>query len=116
MIWLTADKIITLFSLSDEAARLCFAHLRAVSLINIVLSMYIPLFGVFQGSNHSALPMIVATCALTTRVIVTYIFRYSALFGQTIIWWNGIFGFGMGFIITWTYYLSGKWQRNSSLS
>ena len=115
-VWLSAEKLITLFNLSDQAAVYCLAHLRAVAMINVVLSMYIPLFGVFQGSNHSAVPMIVATCALSLRVVITYLFRYGDLFGYTIIWWNGIFGFGTGFIIAWTYYLSGRWQRNSSLS
>lgn len=77
-----------------------------------VLSSYIPLFGVFQGTNHAALPMVTATCALSTRVAVTYLFRYSPFLGHTIIWWNGIFGFGVGFVITWSYYLSGRWTKN----
>ena len=116
LVYFFAPQIITLFGLSEQAAEYCLAHLRAVSIINIVLSLYIPLFGVFQGSNHSAFPMIVATAALGMRVTVTYLFRYSGFFGHTIIWWNGIFGFGAGFLISWTYYLSGKWQKNSALS
>ena len=115
-VWLFAPQIITLFSLSDKSAEYCLAHLRAVAVINIVLSMYIPIFGVFQGANHSGLPTIVATGALGMRVLVTYLFRHSAFFGHTIIWWNGIFGFGMGFIITWSCYLSGIWKKNSSVS
>lgn len=111
-----ADDIITLFSLSNQAAEYCLAHLRAIALINIVLSMYIPLFGVFQGANHSGLPTIVATSALSMRVFVTYLLRYSSFLGYTIIWWNGIFGFGIGFIITWSCYLSGIWKKNSSIS
>ena len=116
VIWVFAEDIITLFNLSERAAEYCLSHLRAVALINIVLSLYIPVFGVFQGSNHSILPMIVATGALGTRVLVTYLLRYSDFLGHTVIWWNGIFGFGMGFLITWSYYLSGRWLKNSSLS
>ncbi len=110
-----SGSIVTLFSLSDQAAVYCLQHLRAIALVNIVLTMYVPVFGVFQGSNHSAFPMIVATVALGTRVLVTYLFRYSDIFGHTIIWWNGIFGFGMGFVVTWIYYLSGKWQNNAAI-
>jgi Na+-driven multidrug efflux pump len=87
-----------------------------VALINVVLSMYIPLFGVFQGAGHSSFPTLVATCALGVRVIVTYLFRYSPVFGYSIIWWNGLFGFGLGFVISWGYYLSGKWRNNASLT
>ena len=110
-VWIFAPQIIALFKLSDEAAVYCLAHLKAVAMINIVLSVYIPVFGVFQGTNHSLFPMIVACCALGTRVVMVYLLRYSPFLGHTIIWWNGIFGFGMGFLITWTFYLSGRWKR-----
>lgn len=113
-IMLTAPKIIDLFALNHAAADYCIQHLRTIAMVNLVLSVYIPLFGVFQGTNHSTVPTIVATCALTVRVIVTYIFRYSDFFGYTIIWWNGLFGFGTGCTITWSYYLSGKWLDHKS--
>ena len=116
LIWIFSDQICGLFGLSREAAVYCNAHLNAVAFINIILSDYIPLFGVFQGANHPAVPTIVATCALGVRVAVTYLFRYSPLFGYTIIWWNGLFGFGTGCTVTWLYYLSGRWQRNASLT
>ncbi len=113
LVWVFADRIITVFSLSDQSAEYCLLHLRAIALVNIVLAMYFPLFGVFQGSGHSGVPMIVAVGALGMRVLVTYLFRYSAFLGHTVIWWNGIFGFGMGFLISWGYYLSGRWQKGS---
>jgi len=58
----------------------------------------------------------VATGALGIRVIMTYLLRYSAFLGHAIIWWNGIFGFGTGFLISWIYYLSGRWQKNAALT
>lgn len=116
LVWIFAGDIITLFGLSDQAMAYCLEHLHTIAMINIVLAMYIPLFGVYQGSNHSGFPMIVACGALGMRVLVTYLFRYSSFLGYTIIWWNGIFGYGMGFLIAWSYYLSGKWQKNSAIS
>ncbi len=67
-----------------------------------------------EGSprKHILLPMIVACGALGMRVLVTYMFRYSDWFGHTIVWWNGIFGFGTGFLITWSFYLSGRCMRS----
>ena len=87
-----------------------------MALINVILSMYVPLFGVFQGASHSGFPAIVATCALTTRVLVTYLLKDSSFLVYRIIWWNGLFGFGMGFIVSWSYYLSGRWQNNASIT
>lgn len=114
-VWLLAGKIIGLFKLSDRSATYCLDHIRTIAFINIILSMYIPLFGVFQGANHGGAPTIVATGALGVRVLVTYLFRYGDFFGHTIIWWNGLFGFGTGFLITWSYYLSGLWMKNTAI-
>ena len=111
-VWLFAADIIGLFKLSEQAAGYCDAHLKTIAMINIILSLYIPLFGVFQGTNHGGAATVVAVGALGMRVLCTYLFRYSPLFGHTIIWWNGLFGFGTGCLISWTYYLSNRWQKN----
>lgn len=111
LIWFFAADIAGLFGLSEEALVYCLPHIKTVAFINIVLSMYIPLFGVYQGMGHSGFPAIVATCALGVRVLVTYLLRYSPFLGCTIVWWNGLFGFGIGFIVTWTFYFSGKWKE-----
>lgn len=114
VVWILSGSIIGLFGLSSQAAVYCNSHLKAIAFINIILAIYIPLFGVFQGTNHAGVPTVVATGALGTRVLVTYLFRYSALFGYSIIWWNGMFGFGIGFLITWTYYLSNRWSKSAA--
>ena len=116
VVWVLADQILILFGLSDQAAEYCLQHLRAVAIFNIILNSYFPLFGVFQGANHSGVPAVVATGALSTRVLVTYLFRNGPLFGFRIIWWNGLFGFGVGFLIAWSYYLSGHWKQGSVLT
>ena len=115
IILINSDFIITLFGLGKQATIYCLSHIRAIAVVTIILSMYLPLFGVFQGTNHSILPMFVAISALGIRVVVTYLFCYSDIFGHSIIWWNGLFGFGTGFLVTWTFYLSGIWQKNASI-
>ena len=115
-VWLFADVIIGLFGLGSQAMTYCRSHLKTIAFINLVLGMYIPLFGVFQASNHGSACTVVATSALSVRVLVTYLFRYSSFLGYAIIWWNGLFGFGTGFLITWSYYLSGRWQKNSAIT
>lgn len=111
LIWIFAGDIAGLFGLSAEALVYCIPHIQTVAIINIILSIYVPLFGVYQGMGHSGFPAIVATCALGVRVAVVYLFRYTDFFGTSIIWWNGLFGFGTGFMVTWIYYISGKWQK-----
>ena len=115
IIWIFSGQIANMFSLSPEALEYCLPHIKTVAMINIVLSTYIPLFGLYQGMGHSFFPTIVATCALGVRVIVVYLLRYSPYFGHTIIWWNGLFGFGVGCTITWAFYLSGIWKKSKKL-
>ena len=111
-VWVFAGGIVKLFALSDAAAAYCVAHLRAIALINVVLAAYVPLFGAFQGNRHTGMPTVVALCALTTRVIVTYLCKDGPLFGASIIWWNGAFGFGAGLVTAWIFFLSGRWKRH----
>ncbi|MCR5606138.1 MAG: MATE family efflux transporter [Treponema sp.] len=111
LIWIFSQNIVDFFALSEQAAKYCNPHLKTIAFINIILAMYMPLFGVYQGTGHSGIPTIVASCALGVRVTIVYLLRYSSLFGTSIIWWNGLFGFGTGFIVTWIYYLSNKWQN-----
>lgn len=111
LIWISADNIAGLFGLSSEALVYCVPHIRTVALINIILSLYVPLFGLYQGMGHSGFPAVVATCALFVRVLIVYLFRYSDFFGTSIIWWNGMFGFGVGCSVAWIYYFSGKWKE-----
>ena len=110
-VWVFAGGIVKLFALSDAAAAYCVSHLRAIALINVVLAAYVPLFGAFQGNRHTGMPTVVALCALTTRVIVTYLCKDGPLFGASIIWWNGAFGFGAGLVTAWIFFLSGRWKR-----
>lgn len=109
-VWIFADRIVMLFGLSDTAAGYCCSHIRAIALINVILSAYVPLFGVFQGNRHSGFPTVVALCALGSRVFVTYLWKDSALFGESIVWWNGAFGFCIGCLVAWSYLLSGRWK------
>lgn len=115
LVWIFADGIITLFGVDSAAAVYCIQHLRAIAVVNVILSIYVPLFGVFQGTNHGGIPTIVATCALTTRVLVTYLFKDTAFFGYTILWWNGLFGFGVGALVSWSYYLSKRWLKKTDV-
>ena len=114
-VWLLAGNIITLFGLSDQAAEYCLRHLRTVALVNVILALYVPLFGVFQGAGHSGVPAVVATCSLTARVLSTYLFKDSPFLGVRIIWWNGLFGFAIGLVVSWIFYFSGRWQVNANI-
>lgn len=61
----------------------------------------------------------VASTALAMRVASTYLLKGIPQFGYHMIWWNTAFGWRLGFIVTWTHYIRGKWykvRKNSSHS
>ena len=115
MVWVSNEKLPGFFALSDTAANYCANYLNVISFAVIVLSLYVPLFGFFQGTKHSLIPTVTALCALSLRVAVTYLFKDSIYFGHTIIWWNAIFGFGLGCILSYIFYAKTLKKLNSSL-
>lgn len=107
------NQLIGLFGIGDQAAEYCSQHLRVTVLAFVLQCVYLPLFGVFQGSGDGYAIMRTAAVALGIRVMTTYTLCYLPMFGYTIVWWNMVFGFAGGFIITWEHYLRGTWQNKS---
>ncbi len=116
LVWVFAGSIVKAFGVSEEAAAYALEYLRAMAFVNIIFSLYVPMFGVFQGANHSTFPLVIASSALTVRVIVTYLLCYSPFLGYRIIWWNGVAGFGIGLIVTYIFYFSGRWKKNARVT
>lgn len=102
--------LISLFGIGEEAAGYCSQHLQVTVLAFVLQSAYLPLFGVFQGSGDGFAITRTAAEALEIRVLTTYTLCYLPLFGYRIVWWNMVFGFTGGFIITWVHYMRGTWK------
>lgn len=111
LILLYSEQLIRLFGISDQAAELCRQHLKVTVMAFVLQSVYLPLFGVFQGAGDGFAITRTAAVALGIRVLTTYTLCHLPLFGYRIVWWNMMFGFIGGFIITWVHYLRGTWQN-----
>ncbi|MDE5776443.1 MAG: MATE family efflux transporter [Treponemataceae bacterium] len=113
-VFIFASPIVAAFGLGQEAAAYCSAHVRFVAICLPLFASYFPLLGLFQGANNALFSTFVATGALTVRVAATYLFQGIPGAGYRMIWWNTIFGWGLGFVISWTHFLRGKWQSASA--
>ena len=102
-------KLILNFAL-PVLAGILLQQLYNTAFAMLIFAGYFPILGLFQGSGHAFVATLVATMALTTRVICTYTLCYLPLFEYRIIWWNQFFGFAVACTIAWSYYLSGKWK------
>lgn len=111
VVYVFATPIVLAFGLGPEAVGYCTDHVRFVAISLPVFAAYFPLLGLFQGANNALFSTLVATGALTVRVAVTYLLQGIPGVGYHMIWWNTLFGWGFGFILAWTHFLRGKWQK-----
>ena len=110
VVFIFAQPLVTAFGLGQEAIAYCTSHVRFVALCLIPFASYFPLLGLFQGANNAIYLTFVATAALAVRVASTYALQVIPAISYHMIWWNTIFGWGLGFIVTWVHFLRGKWK------
>ncbi|MCH5268489.1 MAG: MATE family efflux transporter, partial [Lachnospiraceae bacterium] len=111
IVFIFAKPIVTAFGLGSEAVGYCAAHVRFVAIVLPLFASYFPLLGLFQGANNALFSTFVATGALTVRAASTYLLQGIPGVGYHMIWWNTLFGWGLGCAIAWTHFLYGKWKR-----
>lgn len=111
VVFIFAKPIVTTFGLGSEAANYCIAHVRFVAVCMPIFASYFPLLGLFQGASNALFSTFVATGALTVRVATTYLLQGIPGVGYHMIWWNTLFGWGLGCVIAWTHFLRGGWKQ-----
>lgn len=115
VVFVFARPIVTAFGLGPEAVGYCTSHVRCVALCLILFASYFPFLGLFQGANDAFYATFVATSALAIRVASTYLLQEIPAVSYRMVWWNTLFGWGLGFILAWTHFLRGKWKLKSGL-
>ncbi|MBD5471202.1 MAG: MATE family efflux transporter [Lachnospiraceae bacterium] len=110
VVFVFAKPIVAAFGLGSAAADYCVSHIRCVAICLIPFASYFPLLGLFQGANNALYSTFVATSALAVRVISTYTLQEIPAISYRMIWWNVLFGWGLGCIITWVHFCKGKWK------
>lgn len=113
VVFIFAEPIVTAFGLGSVSAAYCVSHVRCVAVCLIPFASYFPLLGLFQGANNALYSTFVATGALATRVVSTYALQEIPAIGYRMIWWNTLFGWGLGCIITWVHFCKGKWKTHT---
>ena len=111
VVFIFARPIVSVFGLGAEAIGYCTAHIRCVAICLILFASYFPLLGLFQGANDALFSTLVATSALATRVASTYLLQRIPAISYRMIWWNMLFGWGLGCTITWIHFFRGKWKH-----
>ncbi|MCF8222014.1 MAG: MATE family efflux transporter [Bacteroidales bacterium] len=85
-------------------------YLTIVSLFYIVFAFMFTFNGVMRGAGDTFIPMIISLISLWLIRIPFAVFL-SDRFGETGIWWSFPMSWASGLIMSWIYYMTGRWKK-----
>jgi putative MATE family efflux protein len=102
--------IMDLFTDDPEVIAIGRQYLTIVGSFYLVFSAMFSTSGVLRGAGATVIPMITTILSLwAIRLPGAYLL--SQKFGETGIWWAIPIGWAMGLIMSYAYYLTGKWKE-----
>lgn len=112
MVYFFGPDLMALFTPDVAVIALGNEYLVIVSSFYIVFSTLFVVNAVMRGAGDTLVPMFITLLALWgVRVPASYFL--ADRIGVTGIWWAVPLGWGMGMILSYLYYLSGKWKGKS---
>ncbi|MCD4770388.1 MAG: MATE family efflux transporter [Bacteroidales bacterium] len=119
IITITTTAIIVLFgplfmrAFTNDAAviRIGSKYLTIVSLFYILFALMFIFTGVMRGAGDTIVPMFITLLSLwVVRIPFAWLFSQK-LGSEEGIWWSFPLGWGVGLILAWIYYSTGRWKR-----
>jgi len=90
-------------------------YLTIVSLFYLVFAFMFTFNGVMRGAGDTLIPMIISLISLWLIRIPFAVFMSDRI-GQTGIWWSFPMSWAVGLIMSWLYYLTGRWKKKVIVS
>jgi putative MATE family efflux protein len=108
----SAHLLMMLFSNDPEVIRLGDQYLTIVSSFYIFFTLMFVYTGLMRGAGDTLIPMFISLLSLwLIRIPMAWIL--SRKIGETGIWWSIPAGWFIGFLLSYLYYLSGRWKRKT---
>lgn len=104
------DLFMDAFTNDPKVIEIGSEYLTIVSLFYIVFAFMFTFNGVMRGAGDTFIPMIFTLISLWLVRIPFAVFL-SDRFGETGIWWSYPMSWVMGLIMSWAYYLTGRWKK-----
>lgn len=102
--------IISAFTTDIKVIEIGIEYMHIVAPFYIVFSTMFILTGTLRGAGATLIPMFITLIALWLfRIPVSYLL--SDQIGRIGIWWGVPIGWMVGMLISYAYYLSGKWKN-----
>jgi len=104
------DFIMGLFTEDHQVIQIGREYLTIVGSFYLIFSAMFSTSGVLRGAGATLIPMITTILSLwAIRIPGAYLL--SQRFGETGIWWAIPIGWFMGLLMSYAYYLTGKWKN-----
>ncbi|MGM0530385.1 MAG: MATE family efflux transporter, partial [Bacteroidota bacterium] len=104
------DFIMGLFTRDPHVIQIGREYLTIVGSFYLVFSAMFSTSGVLRGAGATLIPMITTIVSLwAIRIPGAYLL--SQRFGEIGIWWAIPIGWFMGLVMSYAYYLTGKWKN-----
>lgn len=104
--------LVGLFNKDPEVIRIGGEYLVIVSAAYIIFSGMFTINGVLRGAGDTLIPMFITLFSLwVIRIPVAWFL--SERMGETGIWWSVPAGWMIGLILSFLYYLTGKWRNKA---
>ena len=110
LLFVLAPGFARLFSLSGEALEQAVEYQRFMSICIILFASYMPASGLLQGSGDVIWTSMMSFSTLALRVAASYTMVYALGVGAQACWWNIPFGWGLGCLLAFPRYFSGRWK------
>ena len=105
-------QLIGLFNRDPQVIKIGAEYLIIVSSFYILFSGMFTINGVLRGAGDTLIPMFITLFALWL-IRIPGAWFLSDKMGETGIWWAVPIGWGSGLILSFFYYLTGRWKTKS---
>ncbi len=102
-------QLMGMFTKDLEVIRIGGEYLVIVSSFYLLFTSMFMINGVLRGAGDTLIPMFITLASLwIVRIPFAWIFSRSM--GETGIWWSVPAGWGIGLVLSYFYYLTGRWK------
>jgi len=103
-------QLMGMFTKDPEVIRIGAEYLLIVSLFYLLFTAMFKINGVLRGAGDTIIPMFITLFSLWI-IRVPFAIYFSGIFGETGIWWSQPAGWGVGLLLSFGYYLTGRWKK-----
>ena len=111
LIWYFAAPLIfrTVLGTSEAVTAIGVDYLRVVSWFAPFIIMNFVAIGIVRGAGDTLIPMFITLTSLWI-IRIPFALYFSKALGETGIWWSNPAGWATGLILSYLYYLTGRWK------